>query len=123
MTDNIDHPTHYTNRDIGYECIDITQYQTFCTGNAIKYLWRYQDKGKPSEDLKKARWYARRAAMGHETVNLAAGQCNDILLSLITITHGYESAAWTGLLRREWDIVLIALDVMIKEIENDTDTH
>ena len=24
---------------------------------AVKYLWRYRYKGKPLEDLKKARWY------------------------------------------------------------------
>lgn len=54
MKDSVNHPDHYTGRSIGYECIDLTQCQTFCTGNAIKYLWRYQDKGKPLEDLEKA---------------------------------------------------------------------
>lgn len=119
MTDNIDHPAHYTNRDVGYECIDITQYQTFCVGNAIKYLWRYKDKGNPVEDLKKARWYAAKASTRQETVNLTASQCSDILPSLITVTHGYESTAWTGFLRREWHTVLSALDMMIEECEND----
>ena len=57
MTDSIEHPTHYTGRNIGYECIDIAQCQSFCTGNAIKYLWRYHGKGRPVEDLEKARWY------------------------------------------------------------------
>lgn len=122
MTDNIDHPDHYTGRNIGYECIDITQYQTFCTGNAIKYLWRYKSKGNPVEDLKKARWYAARASMRRETVNLTS-QCNDIILKLITITHGYESAAWTGFLQRNWSAVLSAFDMMIEEGENDANTH
>lgn len=123
MTDNVNHPAHYTGRNIDYECIDITQYQPFCTGNAIKYLWRYKDKGTPVEDLKKARWYATRASQRQEQVNITYGQCNDILLSLITVTHGYESAAWTGLLRQEWDIVLPAIDMMIKEDKNDTKAH
>lgn len=114
MTDNVNHPKHYTDRNIGYECIDITQYQTFCTGNVIKYLWRYNDKGTPLEDLRKARWYATRASMMQEQVNLESGHCGDILLSLITITRGYESAVWTGLLQRKWDIVLSALDLMIE---------
>ena len=47
------------------ECIEITKYYDFCTGNAIKYLWRaglkteegYSNKDKELEDLKKARWY------------------------------------------------------------------
>jgi hypothetical protein len=26
----------------------------------MKYMWRYERKGKPLEDLKKARWYLDR---------------------------------------------------------------
>lgn len=29
-------------------------------GNTMRYLWRYEKKGKPLEDLKKARWYLNR---------------------------------------------------------------
>lgn len=123
MTDNINHPTHYTDRNIGYECIDITQHQTFCTGNAIKYLWRHDSKGTPIEDLKKARWYATRASQRQERVNIASDQCANILMRLITVTRGYESVAWTGLLQRNWRMVLSALDMMIREDENDTSTH
>lgn len=115
MTDNINHPTHYTGRDIGYECIDITQYQTFCVGNVIKYLWRYKDKGTPLEDLRKARWYAHRAHIMQETVDLGIGLCKTILLRLTETTGGYESTAWGGLLHNEWHVVLLALDTMIKE--------
>lgn len=115
MTDNITHPTHYTSRDIGYECIDITQYQTFCTGNVIKYLWRYKDKGTPLEDLRKARWYAHRAHVMQETVDLNSSNCKTILLRLVETTSGYESAAWVGLLQNEWHVVLLALDTMIKK--------
>lgn len=115
MTDNVNHPGHYTGRDIGYECIDITQYQTFCTGNVIKYLWRYKDKGTPLEDLRKARWYSHRASMMQETVDLNIGHCKTILLRLVETTNGYESAAWVGLLNGEWHVVLLAIDTMIKE--------
>lgn len=114
MTDDVNHPTHYTGRNIGHECIDITQYQTFCTGNVIKYLWRYENKGTPLEDLRKARWYAHRAHMMQETVDLDIGHCKTILLRLVETTSGYESAAWYGLLKNEWHIVLCALDTMIK---------
>ena len=115
MTDNVNHPNHYTGRNIGYECIDITQYQTFCTGNVIKYLWRYKDKGTPLEDLRKARWYAHRAHVMHETVDLNIGHCKTILLRLVETTSGYESAAWVGLLQDDWHVVLLALDTMIKK--------
>lgn len=122
MTDNVDHPAHYTGRGIGYECIDITQHQTFCVGNAIKYLWRYQDKGKPLEDLKKARWYAHRAMERQEPIDLKAPHCRIILRRLTETTAGYESAAWYGLLKNEWRIVLDSLDAMLERTENDTQT-
>lgn len=115
MTDNIIHPRHYAGRDIGYECIDIVQYQTFCVGNVIKYLWRYRRKGCPLEDLRKARWYAHRAHVRQETVDLGIGCCETILRRLAETTSGYESAAWVGLLQNKWDVVLIALDTMIEK--------
>ena len=117
MTDNINHPTHYNGRNIGYECIDITQYQTFCTGNVIKYLWRSKSKGTPLEDLRKARWYAHRAHTMQEPVDLNIGHCRKILLRLVETTSGYESAAWYGLLKNKWNIVLRALDTMMESDE------
>lgn len=118
MTDNINHPTHYNSRDIGHECIDITQYQTFCVGNVIKYLWRHNGKGTPLEDLRKARWYAHRAHTMQETVDLDIGHCKTILRRLIETTNGYESAAWVGILENKWNIVMSALDVMIERMGN-----
>lgn len=121
MTDNINHPTHYNDRNIGYECIILTKRQYFCTGNTIKYLWRYQAKGNPVEDLKKARWYARKAAIRHERTE-TSGKCGSILRRLIETTTGYESAAWYGLLKSEWRIVLSSLNAMLERMENDTQT-
>nr|DAL88345.1 MAG TPA: nucelotide kinase [Caudoviricetes sp.] len=122
MTDTVNHPAHYTGRGIGYECIDITQHQNFCTGNAIKYLWRYQVKGKPLEDLEKARWYTHRAMKRQETIDMEDRHCGIILRRLIETTSGYESAAWYGLLKNEWPIVLSSLDAMLERTENDTQT-
>ena len=61
----IDHPSHYTQG--GIECIDalkaatinLTGIHAVCTANAIKYLWRWHDKGG-AEDLRKAKWYIDR---------------------------------------------------------------
>ena len=61
IVSNVEHPKHYNNGSV--ECIDALasalskeQMIGFCIGNAIKYLWRHQHKGK-IEDLKKARFY------------------------------------------------------------------
>ena len=60
--DAVNHPAHYTAG--GIECIDaiaaaivsLSGIEAFCTGNVIKYAWRWRRKGG-LEDLKKCRWY------------------------------------------------------------------
>lgn len=64
MTDNIN-PEHY--KKGGVECIDALDSATsdlrgieaVCTANAIKYLWRWKQKGGV-ESLQKAQWYINR---------------------------------------------------------------
>ena len=58
-SDTVNHPKHYTSHPSGIECIQVTQHYDFCTGNAIKYLWRAGKKNQDAtvEDLKKAIWY------------------------------------------------------------------
>lgn len=58
--DNVNHPTHYTSHPSGIECIQVTEHMNFNIGNAVKYLWRSDDKGDPIENLKKAAWYVTR---------------------------------------------------------------
>lgn len=63
VEDNVNHPDHYQSGSI--ECIDaimgavdqVEGREAFFVGTIIKYLWRYRKKGKPSEDLQKAKWY------------------------------------------------------------------
>lgn len=59
MTDNVNHPSHYEANG-PFECIELTQHYDFCLGNAIKYVWRHNDKGHSIEDLNKALWYIER---------------------------------------------------------------
>ena len=33
------------------------EFRGYLKGNALKYLWRYDYKGKPIEDLRKCKWY------------------------------------------------------------------
>lgn len=59
MHDVVNFPKHYTSHPSGVECIQITEHMGFNLGNAIKYLWRNEDKNG-LEDLKKAVWYINR---------------------------------------------------------------
>lgn len=65
MSDNVNHPAHYTAG--GIECIEAIkasmtpeEFYGYLKGNALKYMWRYRHKGKPREDLQKAEWYLHR---------------------------------------------------------------
>ena len=60
QVDAVNSPKHYTQSKSGVECIQITEHLNFCIGNAIKYLWRSEDKNNKIEDLKKAIWYINR---------------------------------------------------------------
>ena len=57
--DPVNHPSHYTKHPSGIECIQVTEHMNFNLGNAVKYIWRCQDKNG-IEDLEKAIWYIKR---------------------------------------------------------------
>ncbi len=64
MSDPVN-PDHY--KSGGIECIDVIAavttgldaFEGYCTGNAVKYLYRWKRKNG-LEDLEKARWYINR---------------------------------------------------------------
>ena len=63
--DVVNKPPNYNTGKI--DCIDASEqsmdekeYAGYLKGNVVKYLWRYNYKGKPTEDLKKAAWYLDR---------------------------------------------------------------
>lgn len=60
--DAVNHPSHYTFGNI--ECIDAIEasmkpdeFRGYLKGCILKYMWRYENKEEPLQDLKKARWY------------------------------------------------------------------
>lgn len=74
MSDNVNHPEHYTQG--GIECIDAIkasmtreEFVGYLKGNCLKYLWRYRNKGKVQEDLKKAQWYLDKLVKEWECTN------------------------------------------------------
>ena len=63
--DVVNNPSHYNTGKI--ECIEAIresmspeEFKGYLKGNTMKYLWRYDYKSKPVEDLKKAQWYLAR---------------------------------------------------------------
>tara|TARA_B100001059_G_scaffold134176_1_gene134404 strand:+ start:1750 stop:2100 length:351 start_codon:yes stop_codon:yes gene_type:complete len=62
LEDVVNKPTHYNTGNI--ECIEAIEesmssvaFKGYLKGNCMKYLWRYDYKGKQVEDLNKAKWY------------------------------------------------------------------
>lgn len=55
--DPVNHPKHYTSHPSGVECITIIRHMNFNLGNAVKYIWRVDEKEVPIQDLQKAIWY------------------------------------------------------------------
>jgi hypothetical protein len=65
VEDPVDKPDHYNKGSIeAIEAIKASmpehEFKGYLKGNALKYLWRYDYKGKPVEDLRKCRWYIER---------------------------------------------------------------
>lgn len=72
--DLVNSPVHYNYGKV--ECIEAIEesmtpeaFKGYLKGNTMKYLWRYERKGKPLEDLKKARWYLDRLIQNKEDEN------------------------------------------------------
>jgi len=65
VVDVVNSPPHYKSGGIeAIEGIEASMgpeaYAGYLKGNIMKYMWRYERKGKPIEDLKKCRWYLDR---------------------------------------------------------------
>ena len=78
-SDSVNRPSHYCKG--GGECIDAIKasmtpeaFMGFCKGNVMKYVYRYESKGKPSEDLRKAEWYLKRLIMEAESSERGKGR-------------------------------------------------
>lgn len=66
--DPVEKPQHYNSGGIeaiaGIEAsMSPEAFAGYLKGNVMKYMWRYEKKIDPIEDLKKARWYLDRLIM------------------------------------------------------------
>ena len=64
-SDNVHCPPHYNQG--GIECIEAIKasltpegFQAYLKASSMKYIWRYEHKNAPVEDLRKARWFLDR---------------------------------------------------------------
>ena len=63
--DVVNYPSHYIHSTSeAYETIKVIEAwgldKDFCLGNVVKYISRWDKKGDPVENLKKAQWYLNR---------------------------------------------------------------
>ncbi len=100
--DMVNHPPHYKDAS-GIECIEVTSKMQFCGGNCFKYLYRAGKKSSTIEDLKKAAWYASRAAKNDRVVSdddyasniraVASHRAEAIKNAMLAVKDGYW---WTA---------------------------
>ena len=96
MYDAVNHPAHYTQG--GIECIDalsamVSGYpdpvNATLAWQVVKYIWRHPFKGKPLEDLKKARFYLDRLIARHDEkiasapANTESNQTTAVLTAIV----------------------------------------
>ena len=130
--DEVNHPKHYTSHPSGIETISLTANQSFFVGNAIKYITRYNLKGTPEQDLRKALFYINRAIEQHvsrnETVqkNLSylyestviewmEGEKNPFVASAVGSLCSYAA----GLSRLPLEVAFVATQsLLLEETEN-----
>jgi len=75
--DIVNHPRHYTQ---GIECFDyITSHgMSYAEGAVVKYITRYKLKGKPLQDLQKAKWYLDQLISQQQAAEDAEGLFDDV---------------------------------------------
>ena len=100
MSDDVNHPRHYTSHPSGIETIEITRTLDFALGNAVKYISRRDHKGSGRRDLEKALWYLHdaRANMGKRSAAaearwLAREPDGDVRMAISEILAAHDSVS------------------------------
>ena len=125
MTDNVNHPKHYTSCS-GFEfkqpeCIDFTRHMSFCRGNAFKYVWRCGlkgDKAKAIEDLNKAKGYL-------DCIDCAANDFEETksLFRLLKRERTHKFYALENIVTGFSGLAKEEIDEMINDIENESEAE
>ena len=104
--DNVNHPKHYAMAQKSFilEPIDICEKYSFCQGNAIKYLLRYENKNGV-EDLKKALWYLNRISNENLEIWYPDGGLDKALIKLYEKSHPIAYMVMAGYIDNAKDAV------------------
>lgn len=104
--DNVNHPKHYAMAQKSFilEPIDICEKYSFCQGNAIKYLLRYENKNGV-EDLKKALWYLNRISNENLEIWYPDGGLDKALIKLYEKSHPIAYMVMDGVINGAKDAV------------------
>lgn len=116
MNDPINHPSHYTASHEGMECIDLKRDYPSSLSDAVKYVWRYQDKNNPRQDIGKAIWYLR-DSINHQEPSQPTPQQAAMLIQLeadaIQKHHQPDEASfWAALHHGTTKLALISLEAL-----------
>ena len=95
MTDLVNHPNHYEKHSVTVkiEPYDLVERCGYLLGNTLKYCFRWQDKGTPLLDLKKAQNSVNRLISNHYDVTVCDGVAPDYMFEFFAPTE--ESKAVT----------------------------
>ena len=120
MVDLINHPPHYNSHPSGVEAIEITEHLDFCSGNAIKYIWRAGEKNKDKEiqDLRKAVWYLHRWISLVPAKPLIPFPCQDKVASYIKFEPSWRAVALWQIINHQPLSAISTINYEILRIEN-----
>ncbi len=132
--DNVNHPTHYLGHPSGIECIELVEHLDFCTGNALKYVYRgwENSKGSGVEDLQKAIWYMRRRVEYWKTAtekqrdrDRLPEKASDVLKRILDADHDFaRSSVFTLLtygIEHSFAVAEKLIEKRIKVLREDTE--
>lgn len=113
--DNVNNPKHYAmaNKHLVLEPINICEKYSFCQGNAIKYLLRYENKNGV-EDLKKALWYLNRIINENLEIWYPEGGLDKALIKQYEKSHPIAYMVMDGAINGAKDAIEEAIAKAVK---------
>lgn len=122
--DNVNNPKHYAmaQKHLVLEPIDICEQYSFCQGNVIKYLLRYENKNG-IEDLKKALWYLDRILTENLEIYYPSSGLLKALIDQYKKSHPLAYLVMDGLIDEAKDAVQIQIAKLAEPLDKAVKTE